>query len=236
MAKRPRLTVEDVLQQCDDGSHFSDDDDNWDDPHQRVMEGSDDEFSDLEIDGSNDNTDSHTAPSYLASPPASPSAPSSSDTVGMSATTSASSHSTTWSERVNHLNLQDFSSPAGPTVDLSSSPLHVFGLFFTQDLLEEIATQTNSYSRTVMGAEKYDKWTKVSVVELKAFLGFSVLMGINHLPSRNDYWSRDPRLHYAPVADRISRDRFRELSRFLHFVDNDTLVPRGSDGHDRLGK
>ena len=93
MAKRLRLTVEDVLQQCDDGSDFSDDD-NWDDPDEPVMEGSDDEFSNLEMDESNDNTDSHTAPSYLASPPASPNAPSSSNTAGMSATTSASSYST----------------------------------------------------------------------------------------------------------------------------------------------
>ena len=61
-------------------------------------------------------------------------------------------------------------------------------------------------------------------------------MGINYLPSLNDYWSRDPRLRYAPVADRISRDRFREVSRYLHFVDNDTLVPHGEEGHDSLGK
>ena len=87
-----------------------------------------------------------------------------------------------------------------------------------------------------MGAEKYEKWAKMTVEELKAFLGFSILMGVNHLPSLNDYWSRDPTLRYAPVADRISRDRFHELSRYLHFVDNNTLVPRGSDGHDRLGK
>ena len=38
------------------------------------------------------------------------------------------------------------------------------------------------------------------------------------------------------MADRISRDRFREVSRYLHFVDNDTLVPRGEEGHDSLGK
>ena len=43
-------------------------------------------------------------------------------------------------------------------------------------------------------------------------------------------------LRYAPIADRIPRDRFRELSRYLHSVDNDTLVPRDSPGYDRLGK
>ena len=58
-------------------------------------------------------------------------------------------------------------------------------------------------------------------------------MGLNHLPSINDYWSRD---HYAPIADVISRQRFRDISQYLHFVDNDHLVPRGDPSYDRLGK
>ena len=133
------------------------------------------------------------------------------------------------------LNLHPFTSPVGPNVDISS-PLEVFDLFFSPDLLEEIVKQSNEYVKIVMGAEKYDKWAKMTAEELKAFLGFSILMGINHLPSLNDYWSQDPRLRYTPVADCISRDRFHELSRYLHFVDNDTLIPRGCDGHHRLGK
>ena len=35
------------------------------------------------------------------------------------------------------------------------------------------------------------------------------------------------------MADHI---RFYEVSRYLHFVDIDTLVPGGEEGHDRLGK
>ncbi len=58
-------------------------------------------------------------------------------------------------------------------------------------------------------------------------------MGLNHLPSINDYWSRD---HYAPIADVISRQRFRDISQYLHFVDNDHLVPRGDPSYNRLGK
>ena len=42
--------------------------------------------------------------------------------------------------------------------------------------------------------------------------------------------------HYSPIADRITRDRFRDISRYLHFVENATLTPRGSPGYDRLGK
>ena len=123
--------------------------------------------------------------------------------------------------------IQPFTSPTGPIEDISTSPIEVFDLFFTPDLMDEIVKQSNTYAKTVMGPEKYDKWTNITVDELKAFLGFSILMGINHLPSLNDYWSRDPHLRYAPVAD-----RFREVSRYLH----DTLVPRGEEGHDHLGK
>ena len=55
-------------------------------------------------------------------------------------------------------------------------------------------------------------------------------------PQWSSSWSSDLTLRYAPIADRISRDRFREISRYLHFVDNSTLQPKGSPGYDRLGK
>ena len=38
------------------------------------------------------------------------------------------------------------------------------------------------YAKQVMGDVKYFLWNKVTVEELKAFLGFCVLMGINSLP------------------------------------------------------
>ena len=44
-------------------------------------------------------------------------------------------------------------------------------------------------------------------------------MGINHLPALHHYWSTDSLLHYAPVAERITRDRFLSIWRFLHFTD-----------------
>ena len=34
--------------------------------------------------------------------------------------------------------------------------------------------QSNEYAKIVMGAEKHDKWAKMTVEELKVFLGFSV--------------------------------------------------------------
>ena len=72
--------------------------------------------------------------------------------------------------------------------------------------------------------------------ELKAYFGFMILMGIVKLPSIADYWKRDEVFNYVPISSRITRDRFFEIQRYLHFSDNSPLVAPGNDGYDRLGK
>ena len=59
-----------------------------------------------------------------------------------------------------------------------------------------------------------------------------ILMGINELPEIRDYWSTDPYLHYDPIASRITRDRFEQISRYLHFVNNEDLPKRGEEGYE----
>ena len=78
-------------------------------------------------------------------------------------------------------------------------------------------------------------WT-TSTDEMKAFIGFVIMMGVVKLPDLYDYWSSSEVLHCFPVASRITRKRFLELRRYLHFVDNDALPVRGEEGYDRLGK
>ena len=112
-------------------------------------------------------------------------------------------------------------------MDIPDAPEDVFQLFFDESLQSDIVQESNKYARQVMGEEAYLKWSPITVEELRAFFGFSILMGINHLPAIDEYWRRDPHLHYAPIADRISRQRFRDISLYLHFVDNDHLAPRG---------
>lgn len=185
MAKRPRLTVDDMVQQCFDTS----DDDHDYDPDEPVMQ---DEFSDLERNES-DEGDLDTRDNI---PPSS----------GAGASTSSGIQKLTWSTTIQCWSIHPFTSTVGPTQNISSSPLDVFDPIFSPDLMGKIVKESNNYAKSAMSDEKYDKWLEITVDELKAFLGFSVLMGINHLPSLNDYWSRDPRLWYAPVADRITRD------------------------------
>ena len=114
----------------------------------------------------------------------------------------------------------------------------VFFLFFTPTLLELIVEQSNKYAAECMGQEKYEKWTEITVEELCAYMGFMLLMGIVHLPSLYDYWKNDEVYQYSPIARQISCNRFLELHRYLHFVDNSTLSPPGSpeSEYNRLGK
>ena len=98
MAKRARLTVDDVVQQCADS-----DDDYADfeyDPDEPVMEGSDDEFSDLEGDEPDDDPDT------IPDTPASSSA---------GASTSSGDDDSTWSTTIKRLSIHPFTSPVGPT-------------------------------------------------------------------------------------------------------------------------
>ena len=99
-----------------------------------------------------------------------------------------------------------------------------------------IVEQTNKYAAECMGMEKFEKWDKVTVDELCAYMGFMLLMGIVHLPSLYDYWKNDEVYHYSPITSKISCNRLLELHRYLHFVDNSTLSPPGSPEYDRLGK
>ena len=87
-----------------------------------------------------------------------------------------------------------------------------------------------------MNDAQYTKWENVNAEDIWAYMGFMILMGINHLPALADYWKLDPTYRYSPIADRITRDRFIEISRYLHFTDNSTLLPRSDPGYDKLGK
>ena len=98
----------------------------------------------------------------------------------------------------------------------------VFSHLFSNTILEYIVEQSNLYAQQTMGAAKYNTWQIVTLEELKAYLGFNLLMGLVWLPEIEDYWKQDCFFHYAPIADQISRDRFREISRYLHFCDNST--------------
>ncbi len=135
--------------------------------------------------------------------------------------------------------MEPFTQAVGPTIALEADPVETFMSLFTPALLDEIVTETNRYAAlclttTLQGDGPAPTWETDST-EIKAYFGFTILMTFNKLPDLYDYWSVNPVFHYFPVASRIPRKRFLEIQRCLHFT-NETIVPRGDPGYDRLAK
>ena len=136
-----------------------------------------------------------------------------------------------WTDVLKNVEVDEFMEVVGPTTPLppDTSVLSLFQMFFTTALMGSIVEQTNAYALLVLGENP--RWTDVNDTDIWAFLGFCILMGINQLPALHHYWSADPLFHYHPIAERISRDRFLSIWRFLHFVDNQrSALPQGTYG------
>ena len=95
------------------------------------------------------------------------------------------------------------------------TPLTYFLQFFPENLLDDILYQTNLYS-----VQKSGKSINCSTSEVKMFIGINIMMGIIKLPFYYDYWNTI--LHFAMIANVMSRNRFSMLRQYLHFVDNNT--------------
>ncbi|KAL2089315.1 hypothetical protein ACEWY4_014003 [Coilia grayii] len=109
--------------------------------------------------------------------------------------------------------------------DELSSACSYFVQFFDGDLFQLIAEQTNLYSCQLIGAS-----INTNVDELKSFVGIKLIMGVVRMPSMDDYWAEATR--YPKIADVMPIKRFKCLSRFIHFQNNETSDP----AQDRLCK
>ncbi len=143
-----------------------------------------------------------------------------------------------WTEKIdddNEIVVEPFTNTVGPNVCVSNM-LELFFQFFTMDIIGHIVTETNRYAKICIECSSNDNTWETSEEEIIAYLGFTIIMGLNQLPHIYDYWSTDSVFHNFYISSRISRARFLEIKRYLHFVDNTTLVSRGESGYDKLGK
>ena len=130
------------------------------------------------------------------------------------------------------VDVQPFCQPVGPAQPTSADPAELFQLFFTDDIVRHLVEETNRYAAQCLEG-KPTVWS-TNVEELRAYFGFYIFMGLVREPEIRDYWSNDETFHYSPVAGRISRHRFEEISRYLHFVDSRQLPAHRAPGYHRL--
>jgi len=136
-------------------------------------------------------------------------------------------------------NVKTFEYITGPTrvFDGSASALEYFQLFYDDCLFENIArfTNLNAASKRAVnsGAAATGKWTDVTIDELKAYYGLLLLMDVMQYDRDEHYWSHNA-THWlvgSKFGDVMSRDRFVQIKRYLHFSDDSN-----SPQHDKLHK
>ena len=101
-------------------------------------------------------------------------------------------------------------------LDHGSTPFDIFQTVTgTNELLKIIVTETNRYV-TQIGCN-----FETTEDEMKAFLGINFIMGINKLPSLEDYWSTDKCIGIEKIQNVMTRTRFQSILQNLHYSNND---------------
>lgn len=101
------------------------------------------------------------------------------------------------------------------------SIMSIFEEFFTDDLLNFIVEQSLTYAR-----QKNNPNFSVNVNEVKIFLGILLFSGYHKLPQQNMYWEQSPDAGVPFVYNAMSRQRFKEIKRFLHLNNNANIDKR----------
>lgn len=113
--------------------------------------------------------------------------------------------------------------------DQLHTPMEYVKVFITDDTLNEISNQSNLYAH-----QKDGVILNCTKADIEQFFGILLHTGIVKMSSRRMYWSNECR--YPPVADVMSRNRFEQLMKYFHIVDNANQIPNTSPEHDKLFK
>ena len=93
------------------------------------------------------------------------------------------------------------------------TPLWYFKEFWDDEMTDNLCEQTNLYS-----VQKSGKSICTTTDEIEQLLGIQIRMALVKMPRYANYWQAETR--YAPVADVMSKNRYKKLRQFLHGNDN----------------
>ncbi|KAK9712038.1 Transposase IS4 [Popillia japonica] len=100
--------------------------------------------------------------------------------------------------------------------DINNCTLQFFNLFFDDELVNEIALQTNIYAgqvRTEGNAKS--QWRDVTINEIRLFLAINIMQSVVKKPNLQDYWSRNPIIETPFVRKMMPYKRFVTIKQYL---------------------
>ena len=124
------------------------------------------------------------------------------------------------------------------TLTEDAKELDYFLLFFDDEIVDHIVRETNRYylqmreeNPNCLGRSHQLSWKPVSSNDIYMF--FCIQLTMSHVKKNRiyDYWSLDEVFETPIFPKLMSRDRFLQILRCLHFSDNTQR-----DGNDKLGK
>ena len=144
-----------------------------------------------------------------------------------------------WSEVLKPKNIVEFSGNHGILINFGENPgaENFFWEVFGEETPNLIVEETNRYARQILtNKQQLEQWLDLSSHKMKAFLCISVIMGINILPNISDYWSNEPFPGNDAIKRVMPRNRYQEISQFLHFSNLQTASARGDASYCHLYK
>ena len=117
-----------------------------------------------------------------------------------------------------------FTTTPGVNVGLprNAQPVQYLELFFTMSGWQLIIQTTNEYARDRVQnmvprrRSVFRNWRDITLVEMKAFIGIIIQMGLVKLSDIKDYWSTHFTLNFPFFRSVFSRDRFLQIFWMLH--------------------
>ena len=92
----------------------------------------------------------------------------------------------------------------------------------TVSVWQYILQTTNSYAAARLHSvpptrrSVFRNWKNITLIEMKAFVGLIIQMGLAHLSDIKDYWSTHVTLNFPFFRSVFSRDRFLQIFWMLH--------------------
>ena len=149
--------------------------------------------------------------------------------------------STSWTTTDIKPEILPFNESPGIKIDLSqmNNPFEWLKIFLDDNLIESIATETNRYAHQqlrmaeLLPHSRDRDYKDVSKDEMWIYIGILFMTGIDKRPEIDNYWSTKSVFLTPWYGQRMSIRRFQQISKFLHFADNES---RPLDCKDRLYK
>ena len=109
-------------------------------------------------------------------------------------------------------------------------PIDYFYSMFGKESFDILKEQSNLYSLQV----NPNRPINISESEIRQFVGILLMTGIYDFPQQRSYWTNSTRVE--SIASTMSRDRFLEIQKNLHVVDNTNQLGQNDPNYDQAFK